>query len=244
MSKKPFTITVITLFPEMFPGPLAFSIPGRGLTNHYWALKTVPMRHFGVGKHRQVDDTPYGGGVGMVIRPDVVDDAIKCALSSYDTPASIIYLSPKGVPLVQDTLHQWIPPKCNGMIFLCGRYEAIDERVIDCWRQYPAWYEVSLGDYILSGGELAAMVMIDAIVRLIPGVLVKQDATTIETFGQNLLEFPHYTKPKVWNGIEVPDILCSGDHKKIDMWRRERSFLETQSKRPDLWLKYKKEEKT
>jgi tRNA (guanine37-N1)-methyltransferase len=243
-NQKPFTITVITLFPEMFPGPLALSIPGRGLKNHYWALKTIQMRDFGVGKHRQVDDTPYGGGVGMVIRPDVVDDAIMCALSFYECHPPIIYLSPKGVPLVQERLHDWLPSKCDGMIFLCGRYEGIDQRVIDCWRKYPNWHEVSVGDYVLSGGDLAAMVIIDAVVRLIPGVLVKQDATTIETFGQNLLEFPHYTKPRVWKSVEVPNILCCGDHGKIDTWRHEQSLLETQSNRPDLWLKYKKKEKT
>ena len=242
MTPQPFVATVVTLFPEMFPGPLGCSIPGRSLEKGLWRLETVPIRDFGIGKYRQVDDTPYGGGTGMVMRPDVIDSALRKSLEYYTKDPAIIYLSPKGVPLRQERLREFLNMTPHGMIFLCGRYEGIDQRLIDCWSQRPNWHEVSIGDYVLSGGELGAMVILDALIRLIPGNLIKEDATTIETFEQNLLEFPHYTKPQKWNDIEVPFVLRSGHHEDILKWRSEQAKQETQCKRPDLWQAHIKNE--
>lgn len=225
--------SVLTLFPEMFPGPLGLSLSGQALDAGLWSLTTHQIRDFGLGRHAQVDDTPAGGGAGMVLRPDVLGPAVDhaCALNP-DVPA--IYMSPRGRPLTQALAHELA--EGPGLIVLAGRFEGIDERVIEA----RSLIEVSIGDYVLSGGELAAMVLIDACVRLIPGVIGQPESLTHESFESGLLEYPHYTKPRAWEGRAIPDILLSGDHKKIEAWRREQAHALTQARRPDLLDKPRK----
>jgi tRNA (guanine37-N1)-methyltransferase len=224
---------VVTLFPELFPGPLAASLAGDALQRGVWGLDTVALRDFGVGRHRQVDDTPAGGGAGMVLRADVVAAALDAARAKApDAPA--IYLSPRGEPLTQALVRDFAATP--GLILLAGRFEGLDQRVVEA----RALREVSIGDYVLSGGELAAMVLIDAVVRLLPGVVGKAASLAEESFEAGLLEYPHYTRPRDWEGRAVPEVLLSGDHKRIAEWRRAAAERLTRERRPDLWARQKK----
>jgi tRNA (guanine37-N1)-methyltransferase len=228
--------TVYTLFPDMFPGSLGQSIAGKAMQQGIWNLKSVNIRDFALDKHKTVDDTSYGGGTGMVMRPDVVHSA----LSAHALPnTKLVYASPKGRPLTQAMVRSWLTDYPNGIGILCGRYEGVDQRVLDQWQISHGLEDVSIGDYVLSGGELAALVMLDVCVRLLPGVLEKPEATTIESFELDLLEYPQYTKPQNWNNTVVPDVLLSGDHKSIAAWRLKEAEKITQSRRPDLWQRYK-----
>ncbi len=219
--------TVLTLFPEMFPGPLGLSLAGQALDAGIWSLSTVPIREFGLGRHRAVDDTPAGGGAGMVMRADVLAAAIDHARA--DAPdAPLIYMSPRGERLDQTMARELA--EGPGAMVLAGRFEGIDERVIEG----RGLREVSIGDYVLSGGELAAMVLIDACVRLLPGVVGAAESLSEESFETGLLEHPHYTKPREWEGRQIPEILLSGDHKKIAEWRRQEAERVTRARRPDL----------
>lgn len=219
--------TVITLLPEMFPGPLGVSLAGQALEAGIWSLTTVALREFGVGRHRSVDDTPAGGGAGMVLRADVVAAAIDHARAA-DADAPLIYLSPRGAPLSQKMARELAGGP--GAILLAGRFEGLDERVIE-GRQLK---EVSIGDYVLSGGELAAMVLIDSVVRLLPGVVGQPESLAQESFESGLLEHPQYTKPREWEGRAIPEILLSGDHAKVEAWRRGQSVKITEERRPEL----------
>jgi tRNA (guanine37-N1)-methyltransferase len=221
--------TVLTLFPEMFPGPLAQSLAGKSLNDGIWTLKTLDIRDFARDKHRTVDDTPLGGGVGMVLKPDVVAAALDAAAGF---PGPRIYLSPRGQVLDQALVRRLAAE--DGAVFLCGRYEGVDQRVIDS----AGMMEVSIGDYILSGGETAALTVMDAVIRLLPGVMGKDTSHREESFETGLLEHSHYTQPRVWNGIEAPAILASGHHRKIAEWRQAEAEKETQRRRPDLWQHY------
>ncbi len=219
--------SVLTLFPEMFPGPLSVSLVGQALDAGVWSLATHQIREFGLGRHRQVDDTPAGGGAGMVLRADVLGAAIDAAREGNpDTP--LVYLSPRGRPFDQAMAKDVAAGP--GLILLAGRFEGVDERVI----AGRGLVEVSIGDYVLSGGELAAMVMIDACVRLLPGVLGAADSLAHESFEGGLLEYPQYTRPREWEGRSIPDVLLSGDHKAIAAWRRAEAERITAERRPDL----------
>lgn len=231
--------TVYTLFPDMFPGSLKHSIAGKAMQQGIWKLNTINIRDFAIDKHKTVDDTSYGGGTGMVMRPDVIHSA----LSNHTQPGTkLIYASPKGRPLTQSMARSWLADYPNGINILCGRYEGVDQRVLDHWSKNHGLEDVSIGDYVLSGGELAALVMIDACVRLLPNVLEKPDATTIESFELDLLEYPQYTKPQIWNNTVVPDVLLSGDHKSIAAWRLMEAEKITQDRRADLWAKYQEKQ--
>jgi tRNA (guanine37-N1)-methyltransferase len=219
--------TVFTIFPEMFPGPLGCSLAGKALAEGLWRLQTVDIRDFARDKHRTVDDAPFGGGPGMVMRPDIVDAAI----AATDAPGPLIYLSPRGQPLDQARVAAFASGP--GARLLCGRFEGIDERVI---RAREA-LEVSIGDFVLSGGEPAAIALIDACVRLLPGVVGDAAALEEESFAGGLLEYPHYTRPQRWAGLDVPDVLLSGNHEAIRRWRQEEAERATQERRPDLWQK-------
>lgn len=228
---NPWKATVLTLFPEMFPGPLGHTLLGKALEKGIWELDTVDIRDFAHDKHQTVDDTCFGGGPGMVMRPDIVDTALS---SVTDSDASrVVYLSPRGRVFNQDLAREFAQ-ETKPFVFLCGRYEGIDQRVLDQWNVE----EVSLGDFVLTGGELAAMVMIEAAVRLLPGVVGDQESLEEESFSSGLLEYPHYTRPRLWAGREVPEVLLSGHHENIRKWRLEESKRITQQKRPDLWKKY------
>ncbi len=216
--------TVLTLFPEMFPGPLATALAGRALVNTIWSLDTGNIRDAGRGRHRSVDDTPFGGGAGMVMRPDVVDAAIHQAADG----RPLVYLTPRGRPFRQADAARLAA--AQGVILLCGRYEGVDQRVIDA----NGAEEVSIGDYVLSGGELAAMVVLDACVRLLPGVMGTAESAVEESFSTNLLEYPHYTRPAEWQGHPVPGVLLSGDHAAIARWRQAQAMQATAARRPDL----------
>ena len=230
--KSVWTARILTLFPEMFPGPLGQSLAGTALGKGIWRLETMDIRSFATDKHRTVDDTPFGGGAGMVMRPDVIDAALVAA--SADNLAPVIYLTPRGRLLTQELVGQLAAGP--GVVVLCGRYEGVDERVIEARRLI----EVSLGDFVLSGGEPAALALIDACVRLLPGVMGTQAALDEESFKTGLLEYPHYTRPAVWNARAVPEVLMSGHHEKIRAWRNARAEETTRSRRPDLWDAYKK----
>jgi len=231
-----FKAIALTLFPEMFPGPLGHSLAGTALKNGLWEFQTIDIRDFSNNKHRTVDDSPYGGGTGMVLKPDVLARALDHAKSLLPE-AKMIYFSPRGVPITQKLVGECLAAPAS-LILLCGRFEGIDQRVID----HYGLLEVSLGDFVLSGGEIAALALLDAAVRLIPGVISKEDATHQESFGSHedfggLLEYPHYTRPPDWNGRKVPDVLLSGDHKKIHSWRLEQAKEITKARRPDLMNK-------
>jgi tRNA (guanine37-N1)-methyltransferase len=219
--------SVLTLFPEMFPGPLGTSLAGQALAANIWSLNTIQIRDFGIGRHRQVDDTPAGGGAGMVLRADVLGPALDHATAA-NPNAPLIYLSPRGTPLTQAIAHDLA--RGPGVTLLAGRFEGIDERVIE---QY-ALREISIGDYVLSGGELAAMVVLDAVVRLLPGVIGAAESLAHESFEHGLLEYPQYTKPRDWQGRAIPDTLLGGDHAKIAAWRQAESERITAARRPDL----------
>ncbi len=224
----PWTATVVTIFPEMFPGPLGASLAGRALGEGRWRLGTLNPREFAADRHRTVDDTPFGGGAGMVMRPDILAAALDQAVAA-GAPGPLLYLSPRGAPLRQRLVRELAAGP--GVVLLCGRYEGVDQRLIDA----RGLVEVSVGDFVLSGGELAAMVLVDACVRLLPGVLGAAASLAEESFTDDgLLEYPHYTRPQVWEGREVPEILRSGHHARIDAWRREQALALTKSRRPDL----------
>jgi tRNA (guanine37-N1)-methyltransferase len=223
----PWSATVLTLMPEMFPGPLGHSLAGRALAEGLRRLETMDIRDFAPGKHRSVDDTPAGGGPGMVMRPEVVAAAVDHARAA--APGRrVIYLSPRGRPLDQARVREIAAEP--GVILLCGRFEGVDERVIEA----RGLEEVSIGDYVLSGGEPAAIVLIDAVVRLLPGVMGKVQSGAQESFEAGLLEYPHYTRPRVWEGRPIPEALLSGDHARIERWRREEAERLTRERRPDL----------
>ncbi len=231
-SASPWRARVLTLYPEMFPGPLGASLPGKALKEGIWTLETVDIRHFASDKHRSVDDTPFGGGAGMVLRPDVID----AALQANTTPQGPnLYLSPRGRPLDQPSIRRLAGEK--EVTLLCGRFEGVDERVLEAWKME----EISLGDFILSGGEPAAIALIDACVRLLPGVVGCKDALVEESFERGLLEYPHYTRPQSWQDREVPEVLLSGHHKKIRDWRLAKAEEITRKRRPDLWARYVRE---
>lgn len=223
---------VLTLFPEVFPGVLGASLTGKSMARGIWALDLIDLRTFGIGRHRQVDDTPAGGGAGLVLRADVVGRALDAALAnvpSDPTQWPRLYLSPRGAPFTQ--AHAMRFAQAKGMTLLCGRFEGIDQRVID----HFALEEISLGDFVLTGGEIAAQAMIDTVVRLIPGVLGNAESVCEESFSGGLLEHPHYTKPAEWRGRKIPDVLLSGHHGEIAEWRRAQAEHITQTRRPDLW---------
>ncbi|MEE8145750.1 MAG: tRNA (guanosine(37)-N1)-methyltransferase TrmD [Kiloniellales bacterium] len=230
MTRNPWQATVLTVFPEMFPGPLGQSLAGKGLEKGSWALDVLDIRDFARDKHRSVDDEPFGGGAGMVMRADVVDRALNAVA---DRSGPVIYLSPRGRLLDQALVRDLAGGP--GMTLLCGRYEGVDQRVLDA----RGIDEVSVGDYVLSGGEPAAIVFIDAVVRLLPGVMGNEASPGEESFESGLLEYPHYTRPAEWQGREVPGVLTSGHHEKIRQWRRAEAERMTEQRRPDLWVRYR-----
>src|SRR5215472_6422066 len=221
--------SVITIFPEMFPGPLGASLAGKAHQKGIWALDAVDLRDFATDKHRTVDDSPAGGGPGMVMKPDVIARAVDAVAASDADARPRLLMSPRGVPLTQARVTALA--QGPGAILLCGRFEGVDERVI----AGRGLEEVSVGDYVLSGGELAAMVLIDACVRLLPGVMGQEGSLAEESFADGLLEYPQYTRPQVWEGHAIPDILVSGDHAKVAAWRRAEAERLTQTRRADLW---------
>ena len=227
-----WTARVVTLFPEAFPGTLGCSIIGKALSDGIWSLEIVDLREFGTGRHRDVDDTPAGGGAGMVIRPDVIG----AALDSFETEGSqlpILCLSARGVPFTQRMAESWAGS--SGVTLLCGRFEGIDQRALD----HYGIEEISVGDYVLSGGEIAAQALIEATVRLIPRVLGNRESAVSDSFSADgLLEYPQYTRPRVWRGRTVPEVLVSGHHGRVASWRREQSEKLTKARRPDLRKAY------
>lgn len=237
---------ILTIFPDMFPGPLGESLAGKALAAQKWSLKVTDIRDFGLGRHRNVDDTPFGGGAGMVMRPDVVDAAIGAVVADAAQGAVVadaaqgggaderplIFLSPRGKPLTQNRVRALAAGP--GAILLCGRFEGIDQRVIEARHAE----EISIGDYVLSGGELPALVLLDAVIRLLPGVMGHAESGVEESFSAPLLEYPHYTRPALWDGQAVPDVLTSGNHAAIAAWRLATARQITQSRRPDLYNQY------
>lgn len=225
-------VTIITIFPEMFPGPLGCSLAGRAIEKNYWSLNTINLRDFGLTKHKNVDDEAYGGGNGLIMRPDVLGSALDKALK--DNPGAVIYYpSPRGIPLTQDFSKKIARDK--NIIILCGRFEGIDERVID---EYNI-QQISVGDYVLSGGEVAAITILDSVVRLLPGVLANQETLKEESFevefdGLQLIEHPLYTKPSIWRGLRVPEILLSGNHAKIEKWKKTESIRVTKARQEKI----------
>lgn len=234
MNGAPWCATVITLFPELFPGPLGASLHGKALTASAWLLKLVNLRHFAADPHRSVDDEPFGGGAGMVMRADVIDAALDAA----DATLPKFYLSPRGRRVDQILVRELI--RGPGLALLCGRFEGVDQRVLEA----RGVTEISLGDFVLSGGEVAAMALIEACVRLLPGVLGESGSLTEESFENGLLEYPQYTRPATWTDAKgheyrVPDVLLSGHHGKIGAWRVGQAEAVTRRQRPDLWRKYR-----
>jgi tRNA (guanine37-N1)-methyltransferase len=217
--------TILTIFPEMFPGPLGLSLAGKALANGVWSLDAVDIRDFASDRHRSVDDTPAGGGLGMVMKADVLARAIDTA----GTGRPRLLMSPRGAPLTQDRVAQWAAGP--GIVAICGRFEGVDERVIEA----RGLEEVSVGDYVLSGGEIAAMALIDACVRLLPGVMGAEASAGDESFAQGLLEYPQYTRPQMFEGRPIPPVLLSGDHGKVAAFRRAEAERLTRERRPDLW---------
>ena len=221
-------VTVLTVFPELFPGFLGYSLTGKALEEQKWQLQAVNIRDYAFDRHKSVDDTPCGGGAGMIMRPDVLGRAIE----ANHTRGRIIYMSPKGRPLTQKLVHEL--SREEELTIVCGRFEGIDERVIEAYNVE----EISIGDYILTGGEQAAQIMLDAVVRLLPGVLGNEASLEDESFENFLLEYPQYTRPTEWEGRSAPEVLLSGHHRKIADWRREQAEIATKAKRPDLFKKY------
>ncbi|WP_010543273.1 tRNA (guanosine(37)-N1)-methyltransferase TrmD [Sphingomonas elodea] len=224
-----FAATIVTLYPEMFPGPLGISLAGRGLREGLWSLDTVQIRDFATDKHRSVDDTPAGGGAGMVLRADVVASAIDSVARS---GRPLLAMTPRGRPLTQERVRDLAAGP--GAIVLCGRFEGFDERIFDA----RAIEEVSIGDYILSGGEMAALTLLDACIRLVPGVMGAASSGMDESFETGLLEYPQYTRPVEWEGRTIPEVLRSGDHARIEAWRRAMAETDTRLRRPDLWERH------
>jgi tRNA (guanine37-N1)-methyltransferase len=223
----PWRATVLTLFPEMFPGPLGISLAGKALSSGLWSLEARDIRASATDKHRSVDDTPAGGGPGMVLRADVLAAALDAADTAREVPR--LLMSPRGRPLTQSRVRELAGGP--GALIVCGRFEGVDQRVIEA----RGLEEVSIGDYVLSGGEIAALALIDACVRLLPGVMGKAESGTDESFSDSLLEYPQYTRPQVFEGRPIPEILTSGDHAKVAAWRNAEAERLTQARRPDLW---------
>ncbi len=226
-----WTATVLTLFPEMFPGPLGHSLAGRALQDGLWALQTVGIRDFATDRHKSVDDLPFGGGAGMVMRPDVAAAAIDQTVAT-GPERPLLYLTPRGRPLTQDRVQRLAEEA--GVVVLCGRFEGVDQRIVEA----RALEEVGVGDIVMSGGEPAAIALIDACVRLLPGVIGQAASLSEESFAAGLLEYPQYTRPQVWEGRSVPEVLLSGHHAQIRAWRRQQAELVTQARRPDLWTRH------
>jgi tRNA (guanine37-N1)-methyltransferase len=222
-------VTVLTLFPEMFPGFLDHSLAGKALSAGIWSLETVDIRNFASDKHRSVDDAPFGGGPGMVLMPEVVNRALG---AHHRGPAPAVYLTPRGRRLDQAMVRGYAAR--TSLTLLCGRFEGVDERVLEA----NGIEEVSLGDFVLSGGEPAALALIDAVVRLLPGVVGAEETLEEESFERGLLEYPHYTRPAEWQGRKVPEVLISGHHEKVRTWRRRQAEAVTRERRPDLWQRY------
>ena len=233
-AKTPWTAHILTLFPEMFPGPLAFSIIGKALEEKNWLLELIKLQNLSKKGPKYVDDKPYGGGSGMIIKSEIVHEALKQTIKKIKNNYSLVYLTPKGKKLDQKKIKRFV--KRNNLILVCGKYEGIDQRVIDAWKME----EISMGDYVLSGGEIAAMILIDSCVRLLPNVLGSAKSLENETFENNLLEYPQYTKPRKWLGKKVPEVLLSGNHRKINEWKKKESIRITKIKRPDLLKKVAK----
>jgi tRNA (guanine37-N1)-methyltransferase len=225
-----WSASVFTLYPEMFPGPLGHSMAGTALEKGLWALEAKNIREHGLGRHRAVDDTPAGGGPGMVLRADVLAASLDAGLAA-DDPRPRLLMSPRGKPLTQRMVRAFAGGA--GLVIVCGRFEGVDERVIEG----RGLFEVSVGDYILSGGEIAALTLLDSCVRLLPGVMGKDESGAEESFEGGLLEYPHYTRPREWEGRSIPEMLLSGDHARIARWRREQAEKLTRERRPDLLRK-------
>ena len=230
MKQAPFAVTVLTLFPEMFPGPLGTALSGKALEKGLWSLRAVNIRDFTTDVHKTVDDTPFGGGAGMVMKPDILAKTIEGTRPH----GRLIYLSPRGRPLTQKLVEELSAEPT--LTLLCGRYEGVDQRVLDAY----TIEEISIGDFVLSGGEIAALILIDACVRLLPGVMGNAATINEESFSHGLLEYPHYTRPAVWtdpSGVtrNVPEVLISGHHEKISQWRKQQAEQLTKERRPDLW---------
>lgn len=222
---------ILTMFPDMIPGPLGLSLAGQGLKSNIWEITTFDIRKFASDKYNTVDDSTFGGGPGMVMRPDVVEAAINATKARFSN-LPLIFFTPRGEKIEQKRIHELA--QGPGVRLLCGRFEGVDQRVLD----KNKIKEFSLGDFIMSGGELAALSMLDACVRLLPGVIKKSDALKEESFENGLLEYPHYTRPQTWEGVGVPETLLSGNHKKISEWRLSEAIKITKFRRPDLWSKY------
>jgi tRNA (guanine37-N1)-methyltransferase len=227
--------TVLTLFPEMFPGPLGLSLAGDALARGVWGMELRQIREHGIGRHRAVDDTPSGGGPGMVMRADVLAAALDSAASP-DDPRPRLLMTPRGNPLRQSRVRELALG--GGVVILCGRFEGVDERLVEA----RALEEISIGDYVLSGGEIAALALIDACVRLLPGVMGEEASGEEESFETGLLEYPHYTRPREFEGRAIPEVLLSGDHAKIAHWRHEQALALTRARRPDLMAARKRED--
>jgi len=224
-----FAATILTLYPEMFPGPLGISLAGRALAEGKWSLDAVQIRDFATDKHRSVDDTPAGGGAGMVMRADVLAAAVD---ASVRPGIPLLAMTPRGAPLTQGRVRDLAAGP--GVAILCGRFEGIDERLFEARDIIP----VSIGDYVLSGGEIGALVLLDACVRLLPGVMGAPSSGDEESFESGLLEYPHYTRPQMWEGRTIPEVLRSGDHAKVAGWRKAQAEIDTRSRRPDLWERH------
>ena len=230
-----FQATVLTLFPDLFPGPLAASLIGRGLEKGLWQLDTINIRAYATDKHRTVDDTPFGGGPGMVMRPDILDAALHASAHSPASACPLYVLSPRGEAFSHSLATKLASGP--GIRLICGRFEGIDQRVLDKWQVK----ELSLGDFVLTGGELAAMTILDSTVRLLPGIIGDHHSLLDESFANGLLEYPHYTRPALWEGRAVPAVLQSGHHADIARWRLEQAEKLTKDRRPDLWQEYKRD---
>jgi len=230
---KRWDACVLTLYPDMFPGPLGLSLAGRGLEKDIWSLNVASIREHGLGKHKDVDDTPAGGGPGMVMRADVLGAAIEASVPACDT-RPILALSPRGKRLDQSRVRELSAG--DGVVLICGRFEGFDERIVE---EYGI-EEVSIGDFVLGGGEVAALCVLEACIRLLPGIMGSEQSGEMESFENGLLEYPHYTRPRTWKNREIPPVLLSGDHEKIAQWRLDQAEELTRKKRPDLWENYTK----
>ncbi len=228
-----FQTQILTLYPEMFPGPLGVSLAGRALAEGKWTCQPIHIRDFATDKHRTVDDTPAGGGAGMVLKADVMAAAVDHAVDNAPS-LPILAMTPRGKPITQSRIRELASGP--GVTIICGRFEGFDERLFDA---RPAIEQVSMGDIVLSGGEMGALMLLDACIRLVPGVMGAASSGDDESFEQGLLEYPHYTRPAIWEGRMIPEVLRSGDHAKIDEWRKRQSKIDTRLRRPDLWERYK-----